>query len=177
MSRINLEQLKSAIRDIPDFPKPGIVFKDITPILGDGQLFQSVIDHLGDEAEKVNPSRVVGIDARGFLFGAAVAYKLGLGCVPIRKKGKLPYTTVGSSYQLEYGEAEVEMHIDAINPGERVVLIDDLLATGGTAAAAVNLVQQVGGIVGGALFVIELEFLHGRKRLPPDIPAYSLVQY
>jgi adenine phosphoribosyltransferase len=177
MSRINLEQLKSAIRDIPDFPKPGIVFKDITPILGDGQLFQSVIDHLGDEAEKVNPSKVVGIDARGFLFGAAVAYKLGLGCVPIRKKGKLPYTTVGSSYQLEYGEAEVEMHIDAINPGERVVLIDDLLATGGTAAAAVNLVQQVGGIVGGALFVIELEFLHGRKRLPPDIPAYSLVQY
>ena len=91
MSRVNLEQLKSAIRDIPDFPKPGIIFKDITPILGDGQLFQSVIDHLGEEAEKVNPSKVVGIDARGFLFGAAVAYKLGLGCVPIRKKGKLPY--------------------------------------------------------------------------------------
>ena len=158
MSQVNLEQLKSAIRDIPDFPKPGIIFKDITPILGDGQLFRSVIDHLGEEAEKANPSKVVGIDARGFLFGAAVAYKLGLGCVPIRKKGKLPYKTVGSSYQLEYGDAEVEMHVDAINPGERVVLVDDLLATGGTSGAAVNLVQKVGGIVGSALFVIELSF-------------------
>ena len=125
MSQVNLEQLKSAIRDIPDFPKPGIIFKDITPILGDGQLFRSVIDHLGEEAEKANPSKVVGIDARGFLFGAAVAYKLGLGCVPIRKKGKLPYKTIGSSYQLEYGDAEVEMHVDAIDPGERVVLVDD----------------------------------------------------
>jgi adenine phosphoribosyltransferase len=177
MSQVNLEQLKSAIRDIPDFPKPGIVFKDITPILGDGRLFQSVIDHLGAEAEKVNPSKVVGIDARGFLFGAAVAYKLGLGCVPIRKKGKLPFRTVGSSYQLEYGDAEVEMHVDAINPGERVVLIDDLLATGGTSGAAVNLVQKVGGIVGSALFLIELEFLHGRKKLPPDVLAYSMVQF
>src|ERR1700738_5102062 len=111
MSRVNLEQLKSAIRDIPDFPKPGIVFKDITPILGDGQLFQSVIDYLAEEAQKVNPTKVVGIDARGFLFGAAVAYKLGLGCVPIRKKGKLPFKTIGSSYQLEYGGAKVEMHV------------------------------------------------------------------
>jgi adenine phosphoribosyltransferase len=177
MSRVDLEQLKSAIRDIPDFPKLGIVFKDITPILGDGQLFQRVIDDLGEEAKKVNPSKIVGIDARGFLFGAAVAYKLGLGCIPIRKKGKLPYKTVGSSYQLEYGDAEVEMHVDAINPGETVVLIDDLLATGGTSGAAVNLVQKVGGIVGSALFVIELEFLHGRKKLPPDVPAYSMVQY
>jgi adenine phosphoribosyltransferase len=177
MSRVDLEELKSAIRDIPDFPKPGIVFKDITPILGNGRLFQAVIDHLGTEAEKVNPSKVVGIDARGFLFGAAVAYKLGLGCVPIRKKGKLPYRTIGSSYQLEYGNAEVEMHVDAIDPGERVVLIDDLLATGGTSGAAVNLVQKVGGIVGSALFVIELEFLHGRKELPPDVPAYSMVQF
>ena len=125
----------------------------------------------------MNPTKVVGIDARGFLFGAAVAYKLGLGCIPVRKKGKLPYKTVGSSYQLEYGDAEVEMHIDAINPGERVVLIDDLLATGGTSGAAVNLVQQIGGIVGSALFVIELEFLHGRQKLPPDVPAYSMVQY
>ena len=111
------------------------------------------------------------------LFGAAVAYKLGLGCVPIRKKGKLPYRTIGSSYQLEYGNAEVEMHVDAIDPGERVVLIDDLLATGGTSGAAVNLVQKVGGIVGSALFVIELEFLHGRKELPSDVPAYSMVQF
>lgn len=174
---VNLEQLKSAIRDIPDFPKPGIIFKDITPILGNGQLFQRVIDHLADEAQKANPSKVVGIDARGFLFGAAVAYKLGLGCVPVRKKGKLPYKTIGSSYQLEYGDAEVEMHIDAIASGERVVLVDDLLATGGTSGAAVNLIQKIGGVVGSALFVIELAFLNGREKLPPDVPVYSMVQY
>lgn len=174
---VNLEQLKSAIRDIPDFPKPGIIFKDITPILGNGQLFQRVIDHLADEAQKANPSKVVGIDARGFLFGAAVAYKLGLGCVPVRKKGKLPYKTIGSSYQLEYGDAEVEMHIDAIASGERVVLVDDLLATGGTSGAAVNLIQKIGGVVGSALFVIELAFLNGREKLPPDVPVYSMVRY
>ena len=177
MSRINVEQLKSAIRDIPDFPKPGILFKDITPILGNGPLFREVIDELADEAEKVNPTKVVGIDARGFLFGSAVAYKLRLGCVPVRKKGKLPYKTVGSSYQLEYGDAEVEMHVDAIHPGECVVLIDDLLATGGTSGAAVDLVHKVGGVVGAALFVIELEFLAGRGKLPPSVPVYSMVQY
>jgi len=174
---VNSEQLKSAIRDIPDFPKPGIVFKDITPILGDGQLFQRVIDHLSNEAQKANPSKVVSIDARGFLFGAAVAYKLGLGCVLVRKKGKLPFKTVGSLYQLEYGDAEMEMHIDSIGDGERVVLVDDLLATGGTSGAAVNLVQKIGGVVGSALFVIELAFLNGRERLPPDVPVYSMVQY
>ncbi len=177
MSRINVEQLKSAIRDIPDFPKPGIIFKDITPILGDGPLFRAVIDELAQEAEKVKPTKVVGIDARGFLFGSAVAYKLGLGCVPVRKKGKLPYKTVGSSYQLEYGDAEVEMHVDAIRRDERVVLIDDLLATGGTSGAAVDLVQKVGGVVGAALFVIELEFLNGRSKLPPGVPVYSMVGY
>jgi adenine phosphoribosyltransferase len=174
---VNLEQLKSAIRDIPDFPRPGIIFKDITPILGNGQLFQRVIDHLADEAQKANPSKVVGIDARGFLFGAAVAYKLGLGCVPVRKKGKLPYKTIGSSYQLEYGDAEVEMHVDAIADGERVVLVDDLLATGGTSGAAVNLIQKIGGVVGSALFVIELAFLNGREKLPPAVPGYSMVQF
>jgi adenine phosphoribosyltransferase len=177
MSLADLERLQSVIRDVADFPKPGIIFKDITPILGDGELFRSVIDHLGDEAQKVNPTKVVGIDARGFLFGAAVAYKLGVGCVPVRKKGKLPYKTIGSSYQLEYGDAEVEMHVDAIAPGERVVLVDDLLATGGTSGAAVNLVQKIGGIVGAALFVIELTFLHGREKLPPDVPVHSLVKF
>jgi adenine phosphoribosyltransferase len=177
MSRVNFEQLKSVIRDIPDFPTSGIIFKDITPILGDGQLFQRVIDHLAEEADKASPSKVVGIDARGFLFGAAVAYKLGLGFVPIRKKGKLPYRTIGSTYQLEYGDAEVEMHVDAIDPGQRIVLVDDLLATGGTSGAAVNLVQRVGGIVSSALFVIELQFLNGRQKLPPDVPAYSMVQF
>jgi len=177
MSRINFEQLKTAIRDIPDFPKPGILFKDITPILGDGPLFREVIDELADEADKVSPTKVVGIDARGFLFGSAVAYKLGLGCILVRKKGKLPYKTVGSSYQLEYGDAEVEMHVDAVRPGERVVLVDDLLATGGTSGAAVDLVQKVGGVVGAALFVIELEFLCGRSKLPPGVPVYSMVRY
>jgi len=177
MSPVELEQLHSAIRDIPDFPKPGIIFKDITPILGDGKLFRGVIDHLAGVAEEVHPTKVVGIDARGFLFGAAVAYKLGVGCVPIRKKGKLLYKTIGSSYQLEYGDAEVEMHVDAINPGEHVVLIDDLLATGGTSGAAVNLVQKIGGIVGAALFVIELAFLNGREKLPPGVPVQSLVRF
>jgi len=177
MSLVELEQLQSAIRDIADFPKPGIVFKDITPILGDGKLFRSVIDYMAAEAEKVNPSKVVGIDARGFLFGAAVAYKLGVGCVPIRKKGKLPYKTVGSTYQLEYGDAEVEMHVDAMATGECVVLVDDLLATGGTSGAAINLVQKIGGIVGAALFVVELTFLHGREKLPPNVPVRSLVRF
>ena len=177
MNPVDREQLRSAIRDIPDFPKVGILFKDITPILLQGTLFRSVIDELGAEAAKVNPSKIVGIDARGFLFGSAVAYKLGVGCVPIRKKGKLPYKTVGSSYQLEYGDAEVEMHVDAIESGERVVLVDDLLATGGTSGAAIDLVQKVGGIVGTALFVIELEFLSGRSRLPPAVPVYSMVQF
>jgi adenine phosphoribosyltransferase len=177
MSLAELEHLQSTIRDIVDFPKPGIIFKDITPILGDGKLFRSVIDHLAAEAEQAHPTKIVGIDARGFLFGAAVAYKLGLGCVPVRKKGKLPYKTVGSSYQLEYGDAEMEMHVDAIAVGERVVLVDDLLATGGTSGAAVNLVQKIGGIVGAALFVIELTFLHGRLKLPPDVPVESMVKF
>jgi adenine phosphoribosyltransferase len=177
MGPTELEQLQSSIRDIKDFPKPGIAFKDITPLLGNGKLFRSVIDHLAAEAEKIRATKVVGIDARGFLFGAAVAYKLGIGCVPVRKKGKLPYKTIGFSYQLEYGDAEVEMHVDAIETGERVVLVDDLLATGGTSGAAVNLVQKIGGIVGAALFVIELTFLNGRAKLPPDVPVQSLVRY
>jgi adenine phosphoribosyltransferase len=177
MGQLNVEQVKSAIRDIPDFPKPGILFKDITPVLGDGKLFKWVIARLAEEAHKANPSKMVGIDARGFLFGAAVAYELGVGCVPVRKKGKLPFKTIGSSYQLEYGTAEVEMHIDAITTGERVVLIDDLLATGGTSGAAVNLVQKIGGIVCSAVFFIELALLNGREKLPADLSVYSMVQF
>ena len=172
-----LQQLRSAIRDIPDFPKPGIVFKDISPILGDADLFRSVVDALAEEAEDARPSKIVGIDARGFLFGAAVAYRLGVGLVPVRKRGKLPYKTIGSSYELEYGDAAMEMHIDAIERGERVVLVDDLLATGGTSGAAVDLVQKIGGSVGSALFVIELAFLNGRRKLPPDVPVRSLISY
>jgi|SRR5215831_11991358 adenine phosphoribosyltransferase len=172
-----LQQLRSAIRDIPDFPKPGIVFKDISPILGDADLFRSVVDALAEEAENARPSKIVGIDARGFLFGAAVAYRLGVGLVPVRKRGKLPYKTIGSSYELEYGDAAMEMHIDAIERGERVVLVDDLLATGGTSGAAVDLIQKIGGSVGSALFVIELAFLNGRRKLPPDVPVRSLISY
>jgi adenine phosphoribosyltransferase len=177
MQNDTLKQLESAIRDVTDFPKPGIVFKDMTPILGDAQLFKGVIDILSEETEKSRPHKVVGIDARGFLFGAPVAYKLGLGFVPVRKKGKLPFTTVGSAYQLEYGDAAMEMHLDAIAPGERVVLIDDLLATGGTSGAAVNLIQKVGGIVTVALFVVELSFLNGSKKLPPNVPLHSLIKF
>jgi adenine phosphoribosyltransferase len=172
-----LQQLRSAIRDIPDFPKPGIIFKDITPILGDADLFRSVVDALAEEAEDAKPSKIVGIDARGFLFGAAVAYKLGVGLVPVRKPGKLPYKTIGSTYELEYGDAAMEIHVDAIEKGERVVLVDDLLATGGTSGAAVDLIQKVGGSVGSALFVIELAFLNGRRKLPPDVPVRSLISY
>jgi adenine phosphoribosyltransferase len=177
MAESTLKEVQTAVRDIADFPRPGIIFKDITPILGNAKLFKGVIDALAAEAEKVNPSKIVGIDARGFLFGAAVAYKLGLGIVPVRKKGKLPYKTIGSAYQLEYGDAEMEMHVDAIQPGEMVVLVDDLLATGGTSGAAVNLIQKVGGIVGSALFVLELEFLKGHEKIPPDVPVRSLIRF
>jgi len=177
MSRVNLEQLQSAVREIQDFPKPGIAFKDITPILGDAKLFKGVIDALAEETEKLRPAKVVGIDSRGFLFGAAVAYKLELGFVPVRKKGKLPYKTVGFAYQLEYGDAEMEIHIDAITPNERVVLIDDLLPIGGTSGAAVNLIQKVGGVIGAALFVVELAFLKGSNKLPPDVPIFSLIRF
>ena len=172
-----LQQLCSAIRDIPDFPKPGIVFKDITPILGDADLFRSVVDALAEEAEGAKPSKIVGIDARGFLFGAAVAYKLGVGLVPVRKRGKLPFKTIGSTYELEYGDAAMEIHVDAIEKGERVVMVDDLLATGGTSGAAVDLIQKIGGSVGSALFVIELAFLYGRRKLPPDVPVRSMISF
>jgi adenine phosphoribosyltransferase len=164
----DLLRLNTAIRDVHDFPKPGIVFKDITPILGDAELFRLSVDAFVDATRALNVEKVVGIDARGFVFGAAVAYELGLGFVPIRKKGKLPYQCQSASYSLEYGEAVVEMHSDALLAGERVVLIDDLLATGGTAAAAAKLIEQVGAELVEIQFLIELEFLKGRKNLPPE---------
>jgi len=163
---LDLAPLRAAIRDVPDFPKPGILFKDITPILADGALFKLSIDAFVESARPLGIEKVVGIDARGFLFGAAVAYELGVGFVPVRKKGKLPFTCQSAAYTLEYGEAVVEMHIDALRPGERVVLIDDLLATGGTAAAAVKLIGKMGAELVLAQFLIELEFLDGRKNLP-----------
>jgi adenine phosphoribosyltransferase len=164
----DLQQLSTAIRDVPDFPKPGIIFKDITPVLADPKLFRMAIDGFVAATTAVGAEKVVGIDARGFLFGAAVAYELGLGFVPVRKKGKLPWQTQSAAYTLEYGEAVVEMHIDALRPGEKVVMIDDLLATGGTAAAAIKLVEKMGAQLMEAQFLIELDFLNGRKNLPQD---------
>ncbi|MFN2509492.1 MAG: adenine phosphoribosyltransferase, partial [Chthoniobacterales bacterium] len=140
-----LKELRGAIRDVPDFPKKGIIFKDITPVLSDARLFRQAIDLFLERCQGKQIDKVVCIDARGFLFGSAVAYELGLGLIPIRKKGKLPYKCESAAYTLEYGEAEMEMHIDSIQEGERIVLIDDLLATGGTSASAITLVKKVGG--------------------------------
>jgi adenine phosphoribosyltransferase len=165
-SAADLQLLSAAIRDVVDFPKPGIVFKDITPVLADPKLFRLAIDIFSEATKAVGAEKIVGIDARGFLFGAAVAYGLGLGFVPVRKKGKLPYQTQSAAYTLEYGEAIVEMHTDALLAGERVVLIDDLLATGGTAAAAIKLIEKMGAHLVEAQFLIELDFLHGRQNLP-----------
>ncbi len=177
MAPDTLERLRSAIRDVADFPKAGIVFKDITPVLQDGALFRSAIDLFLDRCDGLELDKIVCIDARGFLFGSAVAYELGIGLVPIRKRGKLPYKTERAAYTLEYGEAEMEMHIDSIEPGERIVLIDDLLATGGTSASAVTLVQKVGGVLVEAQFLIELEFLHGREKLEPATPTVSFLRF
>jgi adenine phosphoribosyltransferase len=160
-----LESIRAAIRDVPDFPKPGIVFKDITPVLSDPDLFRFSIDAFCDLAADLKVEKVVGIDARGFIFGGAVALCLGAGFVPMRKRGKLPWATESASYALEYGEAVLEVHKDAIAPGEKVLLVDDLLATGGTCAAALQLVHRLGGEIAGAHFLVELAFLEGRKNL------------
>ena len=162
-----IEKLRGAVRDVPDFPKKGIVFKDITPVLNDPVLFRASIDLFLEQCRRNKLDKIVGIDARVFLFGSAVAYELGLGFVPIRKHGKLPYRTDTAKYSLEYGEAEMEMHTDAVREGERVVLVDDLLATGGTSAAAAALIRNAGADLIEAQFLIELEFLEGRKRLEP----------
>src|SRR2546421_6706587 len=167
MSADIVEKLRAAVRDVSDFPKKGIVFKDITPVLNDPVLFRASIDLFLERCRDMKIDKIVGIDARGFLFGSAVAYELGVGFVPIRKRGKLPYRTEIAKYSLEYGEAEMEMHVDAMMPGERVVLVDDLLATGGTSAAATALIRKVGGQLLEAQFLIELEFLHGREKLKP----------
>ena len=171
-----IEKLRTGVRDVPDFPKKGIVFKDITPILSDHALFRASIDLFLERCRGKKIDKIVGIDARGFLFGSTVAYELGVGFVPIRKRGKLPYKTEIAKYSLEYGEAEMEMHIDAMEAGERVVLVDDLLATGGTSAAAAALIEKVGGRLLEAQFLIELEFLRGRERLTPT-PVVAFLKY
>ena len=176
MGSETVERLRAAVRDVPDFPKKGIMFKDITPVLSDPSLFRASIDLFLERCRGREVDKIVGIDARGFVFGSAVAYELGVGFVPIRKRGKLPFRTEIAKYSLEYGEAEVEMHIDAVTQGERVVLVDDLLATGGTSAAAAVLIRKAGGQLLEAQFLIELEFLEGRKRLEPT-PVTSFLKY
>ena len=171
-----VEKLRASVRDVSDFPKKGIVFKDITPILSDPVLFHASIDLFLERCRGRKIDKIVGIDARGFLFGSAVAYELGVGFVPIRKRGKLPFQTESASYSLEYGEAEMEMHIDAISAGEQIVLVDDLLATGGTSAAAAVLIRKAGGHLLEAQFLIELEFLNGRKQLEPTLVT-SFLKY
>ena len=173
---VTAAEIEKAIRNVPDFPKPGIQFKDITPVLADARLFAGTIEQLTKNFVPGSVDAVVGIDARGFIFAAAAATKLNAGFVPVRKKGKLPYQTIEEDYALEYGHATVAMHIDALKPGARVLLVDDLLATGGTSAAAVSLVQKLGGTIVEAAFLIELKFLDGRKKLS-GFPVRSIVAY
>jgi adenine phosphoribosyltransferase len=169
-------EIERAIRNVPDFPKAGIQFKDITPVLADARLFAGAIDLLTENFKPGSVDVVVGIDARGFIFAAAAAVKLNAGFVPVRKKGKLPFTTHEQDYALEYGTATVAMHTDALKPGVRVLLIDDLLATGGTASAAAALVKKLGAQILEISFLIELAFLNGREKLK-DYPVRSLIVY
>ncbi len=170
------QRLRRFIRDVPDFPQPGILFRDITPLLGDAATLRLSIDLLAAAWRAGNLDYVVGIESRGFLFGMPLAYALGTGFVPVRKAGKLPHATIGAEYTLEYGANTMEVHADAVRPGQRVVIVDDLLATGGTAAATVALLQRLGAEVVGLAFVIELTVLGGRAKLG-DIPLQTLVTY
>ena len=172
----DIASIRQVIRDIPNFPKPGIVFKDITPLLGNGRLFKRTIDILADRYRPQRVDTVLGIESRGFIIGAALAYELGAGFCIVRKPGKLPYETHKTSYALEYGTDTLEIHTDAISQNTRVVIADDLLATGGTAAATAELVTRLGGTVVECAFVIELAFLKGRDRVKPH-RVFSLLQY
>jgi adenine phosphoribosyltransferase len=171
-----MDDLKKLIREVPDWPKPGILFYDLTTLLKDKQGFHNLIDELCRHYEKKPVDIVVGIEARGFIFAPALAYRLGAGFVPVRKPRKLPAKTASVTYQLEYGTDTLEVHEDAVQPGQRVLICDDLLATGGTAAAAVALVRKLGGEVAGAGFAVELSFLNGRSKLP-GLDVFSLIQY
>jgi len=171
-----IADLKKMIREIPDYPKPGILFYDLTTLLQDPLGLRSLVDRLCERYDSKSVDIVVGIEARGFILAPALAYRLGAGFVPVRKPKKLPWKTTGVTYQLEYGADKLEIHEDGIKPGQRVLISDDLLATGGTAAAAADLVRKLGGQVVGASFAVELTFLHGREKLP-GIDVLSLIQY
>lgn len=161
------ESIKAVIRDVPDFPKEGIIFKDITPIMLDAALSNSILDQLTEEYKLQGIDKIAGIESRGFLFGYPLAMRLGIPFVLIRKAGKLPYHKISHSYDLEYGSAVIEMHMDAVQAGDKVLIHDDLLATGGSAAAAAELIQKCGGVVAGFNFLVELDFLEGRNKLMP----------
>jgi len=171
-----IERLKAHVRDVPDFPKPGVLFKDITPILANGQLFRLAVTIFAERYQRKSVEKIVAVDARGFIFGGALAHYLGIGLTMVRKKGKLPYRTYEQSYDLEYGSNTVAVHIDAVKPGSRVLLADDLLATGGTALAAANLLQRLGVEILEITFLLELSFLKGREKLK-GFPVRSLIVY
>ncbi len=168
--------LRARVRDVPDFPKPGILFRDLTPLMGDGAAMRETVDLLAETIAHHRPELIVAVESRGFIFGAPVAASLGIGFVPVRKPGKLPFKTRSRSYALEYGTDALEMHADAVVAGGRVVIVDDLLATGGTAAATVELVRELGGHVACAAFVVELSLLGGRARLD-GVPVEALIGY
>lgn len=170
------ERLRSLIRDVPDFPRSGVLFRDITTLLQDGQAFRAALDALAAAYRGERVDVVVGIESRGFVLGGALAYLLGTGFVPVRKQGKLPFRTISAAYSLEYGEAVLEVHADAIAPGQRVLVVDDLLATGGTAKATASLVERLGGVVVGIAFLIELSDLPGSAALG-DRPHVSLIRF
>ncbi len=174
MSSSLAERVRARVRDVPDYPQPGVVFRDITPLLADGPLFGEVVSYLAEIAPPVDI--VAGMEARGFLLGAPVAVALGVGFVPVRKEGKLPRATLSGSYDLEYGSAVLEVHRDAVAHGERVLVIDDVLATGGTAAATVELLRQAGAVVVGMSFLMELAFLDGRSKLT-GLPVEAMLAY
>jgi adenine phosphoribosyltransferase len=170
------EHIKQYIRDIPDFPQPGVLYRDITPLLANADAFKEVLESLAAHYRGTEIEAIVAVESRGFIFGAPLAYILGVPFVTARKFGKLPYTTISVAYQLEYGEAIIEMHTDALTPGQRVLIVDDLLATGGTTAATVQLVEKLNAAVIGVAFVIELTSLNGRARLG-DHDIFALIQY
>ncbi|MBL7032678.1 MAG: adenine phosphoribosyltransferase [Candidatus Delongbacteria bacterium] len=170
------ERLRQSIRTIADFPKPGIMFRDITTLLQNPEAFSLALTTMQELALPLRPQQIIGTESRGFIFAAPLALKLQAGFVPVRKPGKLPAATISVTYELEYGTDELEIHTDAIRAGERVLLVDDLLATGGTIRATCNLVEQLGGVVVGCIFLVELDFLQGRRRLE-GFPVYSLVNY
>lgn len=171
-----LSHLKKYIRDVPDFPKKGIIFKDITTLIKEAGHFKEVIDILAQRYAGKEVDKIVCVDARGFIFGGALAYKLGAGFVPVRKKGKLPYKSIQATYSLEYGTDTIEMHEDAIKEGERILIVDDLLATGGTVGAVIELINKLKGQIVEIAFLIELEFLKGRGKLK-GYPVFSLIKY